>query len=83
MAARWQVRVAEAERLAYGRGLLGALMLLAVERRLPQAVRQRGHLAARRLAHAAIAIAVCVAALLVTGLWAVLELLAALLRAAA
>ena len=38
--ARWppagRHRVAEAERLVYGRGLLGALLLLAAERRLPQ-----------------------------------------------
>ncbi|HET8949832.1 MAG TPA: hypothetical protein VFN44_04950, partial [Solirubrobacteraceae bacterium] len=34
MTHRWQVRVAEAERTVYGRGLLGALLLVAAERRL-------------------------------------------------
>lgn len=83
MAARWQARVAEAERIAYGRGLLGALLLLAAERRLPQTVRHRSQLVARRLAHAAIAVVVCLVALVVAGAWAALELLAAVLRAVA
>src|ERR671916_1591291 len=59
MAARWELRVAEAERAAYGRGLLGALLLLAAERRLPQAVRHRGHVAARRMAQAAVVAFAC------------------------
>ena len=83
MAVRWQARVAEAERTVYGRGLIGALLLLAAERRLPQPVRHRGHLLARRLARAAVAVCVCLAALAVAGAWAFVELLAALLRAAA
>jgi hypothetical protein len=83
MAARWQARVAEAERLVYGRGLLGALLLLASERRLPQGVRRSGSLVARRLAHAAIAVFVFLAALAVAGAWAVVEVLAAVLRALA
>jgi hypothetical protein len=80
-AARWQARVAEAERAAYGRGLLGALLLLVAERRLPQPVRQRGTLLARRIARAAVVLCVALVALLVTGMYAVLELLAALLHA--
>src|SRR5215208_1908299 len=83
MTARWQSRVAEAERVAYGRGLLGALLLLAAERRLPQPVRHRGHLVARRLGQAAVVAFACVVALLLTGAWAAVELLAALLRAVA
>ena len=83
MAARWQVRVAEAERLAYGRGLLGALVLLAVERRLPQSVRRSGAVVARRVAHVAVAVCVCLVALIVAGLWALVEVLAAVLRALA
>jgi hypothetical protein len=83
MAARWQTRVAEAERIAYGRGLLGALVLLAAERRLPQTVRHRGQVVARRLTQAAVAVVVCLAALAMAGAWAVLELLAAVLRALA
>jgi len=83
MAARWQARVAEAERLVYGRGLLGALLLLAAERRLPQGVRRTGSVLARRLAHAAIALSLCLVALFAAGLWAVVEVLATVLRALA
>jgi hypothetical protein len=83
MAARWQARVAEAERLVYGRGLLGALLLLAAERRLPQSVRRSGSIVARRLAHAAIAVCLCLVALFAAGLWAVVEVLATVLRALA
>src|SRR4051812_23778182 len=50
MAARWRVRVAEAEREHYGRGLLGALVLLAAERRLPEPARHAGRQVARRTA---------------------------------
>jgi hypothetical protein len=83
VAGRWQARVAEAERLVYGRGLLGALLLLASERRLPQGVRHSGSVVARRLAHAAIAVFVCLAALAAVGAWVVVEVLAAVLRALA
>ena len=81
MAARWQLRVAEAERAAYGRGLLGALLLLACERRLTQPARRHGRLLARRLAQAAVVVCVALIALIVTGLYAVVELLGALLHA--
>jgi hypothetical protein len=83
MTARWQARVAEAERLVYGRGLLGALLLLAAERRLPQPVRRHGRVVARRLAQAATVAFVCLVALLVAGLWAVVELISAVLGAIA
>src|SRR5215217_1644129 len=83
MTARWQARVAEAERVAYGRGLLGALLLLAAERRLPQPVRRRGHLVARRLGQAAVVAFTCLVALLLAGAWAAGELVAALLHALA
>jgi hypothetical protein len=81
MAARWQLRVAEAERAAYGRGLLGALLLLVAERRLPQPVRHRGRVVARRLTQAAVMLCVALVALIVTGMYALVELLAMLLRA--
>src|SRR5215203_4443793 len=68
MTARWQARVAEAERTAYGRGLLGALLLLA---------------AARRLGQAAVVAFACLVALLLSGAWAAVELVAALLGAVA
>ena len=83
MTARWQARVAEAERLIYGRGLLGALVLLATERRLPQGVRRSGSVVVRRLAQAVIAVFVCLVALAVAGMWVVVEVLAAVLRALA
>ena len=83
MAARWQVRVAEAERTVYGRGLLGALLLLAAERRLPQQVRRRQHLVVRRLAQAAVLAFACLVALVVVGAWAAVEFVSALLGALA
>jgi hypothetical protein len=81
MAARWQVRVAEAECAAYGRGLLGALVLLAAERRLPEPTRQAGRRLARRATQAAVVVAVAVFTLLVATAVAAAELLATLLRA--
>ena len=83
MADRWRDRVADAERAAYGACLLGALLLLAAERRLPQPVRRTGRLIARRVAQAAAVLCVAVLALLVTGAFALYELLAALVRALA
>jgi len=83
MADRWRDRVADAERAAYGAGLLGALLLLAAERRLPQPVRRTGRLIARRVAQAAAVLCVAVLALLVTGAFALYEVLAALVRALA
>ena len=56
MTHRWQARVAEAERIVYGRGLLGALLLVAAERRLPQQTRHRGQVVARRVVQAAVAL---------------------------
>jgi hypothetical protein len=83
MTARWQVRVAEAERLAYGRGLLGALLLLAAERRLPYRVHRSGAVVARRIAQAFAVAFVCLVALAVAGAWAFVEVLGAVLRALA
>ena len=83
MTHRWQARVAEAERTVYGRGLLGALLLVAAERRLPQQVRRSGHVVARRVAQAAVALFACLVALAVIGAWAFVELVSALLGALA
>jgi hypothetical protein len=77
LAGRWRLRVAQAEREVYGGGLIGALLLLAGERRLPQPVRHAGHRVARRAAQVAVMVAVSVAALFLAGAAAVLELLAA------
>ena len=81
MAVRWRSRVTEAERAAYGAGLLGTLLLLATERRLPQSLRHSGQLVARRAAQAAGIVLVAVVALAITGAVVAIELLAALLRA--
>jgi hypothetical protein len=81
MAVRWRGRVADAERAAYGAGLLGALLLVATERRLPQPLRQKGRLVARRTAQAAAVVCVAVVALVLAGAVAAVELLAAVIRA--
>jgi hypothetical protein len=81
MAERWRARVAEAERSHYGRGLLGALVLLAAEGRLPSPAIHAGRVAARRARQAALLLVAVVAALLITGAVAAVELLAAILRA--
>jgi hypothetical protein len=81
LADRWRERVAEAEREAYGAGLLGALLMLAAERRLPQPVRQAGRLAVRRATQAAAVVCVAIVAVLLTGAYALFELLAAFVRA--
>ena len=83
MAARWQERVAAAEREAYGRGLAGALLLLAAERRLPAGTLRTGQLAARRARQAATIVVVALIALAVAGVVAAVEVLAAVLRALA
>jgi hypothetical protein len=81
MAARWRLRVAEAERLVYGRGLIGALVLLAAERRLPQPARDTARVLARRTAQAAVAVCVLIVALVAAGMVAAIEVLAALVDA--
>ena len=81
MTLRWQARVAEAERAHYGRGLLGALLLLAAERRLPEPTRRAGQRIARRTAQAALVLVVALLAMVVAGLYAAVEVVAALLDA--
>ena len=81
MTARWQARVAEAERTVYGRGLLGAVLLIAAERRLPQQTRHRGQVVARRVLQATVMLVALLAALAVAGMWVVFELVSALLGA--
>lgn len=79
MTLRWQARVAEAERAHYGRGLLGALLLLAAERRLPEPTRRAGQRIVRRTAQAALVLVVALLAMVVAGLYAAVEIVAALL----
>jgi hypothetical protein len=72
MTVRWRERVSEAERLEYGAGVLGALLLFLSERRLPLAA----HQTSRRLVRigvgaAATVVLALVALLLVAGVIAV------------
>jgi hypothetical protein len=83
LAARWRDRVAEAERTAYGAGVLGALLLFATERRLPAPVYMRGRMVARRAAQVATIVCVAVLALVIAGVIAVYEVIAALVGAVA
>jgi hypothetical protein len=62
MAARWRTRVAEAERVAYGRGLAGALFQLVCEQRLPSVAVHRGRTMVRRTLQVAAAAAVTMVA---------------------
>ena len=65
MAERWRERVCEAERVQYGAGILGALLLLAAERRLPTEARYASRRVARVASRAALAAFVALAAVLV------------------
>jgi hypothetical protein len=62
MAARWRERVSEAERVEYGAGLLGAMLLILAERRLPVSARHTG----RTLVRVGVGITVALVALFVT-----------------
>lgn len=78
MAARWRERVSEAERVQYGAGLLGALLLVLVERRLPVTVRQTGRTLVKVGMAVAAAIAVFVVAVAVAAGAVAIEVLSAL-----
>ena len=56
MARVWRERVADAERLRYGRGLLGAASQYATERRMPAVVAHRGRQAVRVAAWTAVSL---------------------------
>jgi hypothetical protein len=81
MAARWRERVTEAERAQYGAGLLGAIFMLAAERRLPADARYASRRVARTAARAAVAVFVLLAALLVVAGVALIAVLTAIVRA--
>jgi hypothetical protein len=81
MAQRWRADVVAAERAAYGRGLLGALLLVVSEGRLPEPARHAGRQLARRSRQAATAVVVLLVALAALAVIAVLEALAALVHA--
>jgi hypothetical protein len=78
MVSRWQARVAEAERAAYGRGLLGALVLLVSEGRLPTTARVAGRTLARHARRAALLVLTVVVALIFVGAYAAVELVSAI-----
>jgi uncharacterized Zn finger protein len=78
MAARWSARVAEAERERYGRGVVGALVLLAVEGRVPERARRGGRRVARRAGQGLALAGVACFAVLVLAVTVVVELVAAL-----
>jgi hypothetical protein len=79
LARRWQTRVAAAERDHYGRGLVGALLLVISERRVPEALRGRGRRLARRTARVATAVGVVLTVLTAMTTVAVAQLIGALL----
>jgi hypothetical protein len=81
MAIRCRERVMEAERTQYGAGLLGALVMLVAERRLPTEARYASRRVSRSASRAALAAFALLAAVLVVAGVAVLELLAAIVRA--
>jgi hypothetical protein len=83
LARRWHLRVVEAERARYGRGILGLALLVALERRLPESARHGGRMLARRGAQAAGLLTVALVGLLLAGAVAAVELIAAVLRALA
>jgi hypothetical protein len=78
MAVRWQARVAQAERDAYGRGLVGALVMLASEGRLPANARHAGRTLVHHARRAALLVLTAVIALLVIGAYAAVELVSAI-----
>jgi hypothetical protein len=81
MAGRWRERVRQAEREHYGRGLLGAALLLAAEGRLPQRARYGAAVAIRRTRQALMLLVAAIGVLLVAGVVVAVELVAAILRA--
>jgi hypothetical protein len=81
MATRCRERLMEAERVQYGAGILGALFLLAAERRLPTEARYASRRVARVASRTALAAFALLATVLVVAGVAVLELLVAIVRA--
>jgi len=69
----WRERVADAERLRYGAGLVGAVSLYAAERRLPATMAHRGHQAARLAGWTALTLVVAMLVLVAIAAVAVIE----------
>ena len=81
LARRWSARVTDVERARYGAGLLGVVLMLLIEGRLPEPTRQAGRRVARWSRRAFAAAAVALVALAVMALLAAAELVAAILAA--
>jgi hypothetical protein len=81
MSERWSRRAAEAERAVYGRGILGAVFLLAAERRLPMSTHRTGQSVLHRTRQAALAAVAAVVAVVAVGLVSLLEILRAVVDA--
>jgi hypothetical protein len=81
VAARWHQRVAAAERETYGRGLVGALLIVATERRLPESTCHAGRVVAHRARQAAIVVVAVVLTLLLATALLAAELVRVLLGA--
>ncbi len=81
MATRWRERVCEAERRQYGAGLLGAVLMVVAERRLPTETRYTSRRVARVASRFALGAFALLAAVLVVGGVLVFELLAAIVHA--
>jgi hypothetical protein len=76
LARRWRARVAEAERACYGPGLVGALLMVAAERRLPARAGHTGRRVARRAAQVAIGLTLATMALALAALVVLVEIVA-------
>jgi hypothetical protein len=73
MAARWRERVRAAEERRYGRGLLGAASMYAIERRAPTTLVHRGRRAVRVAAYSAAGLAITFTVLFVAALVEIAE----------
>jgi len=73
MAGRWRERVRAAEERRYGRGLLGAASMYALERRAPTTLAHRGRRAARVVVYAAAGVAVTFTVLFLAAAVAIAE----------
>ena len=79
MTLRWRERVSEAERLEYGAGMLGAVLLFMAERRLPLRSQQTSRKLVRVGAGALATVMVALVAVLVVAGVVAVEVLRALL----
>jgi len=73
MAGRWRARVREAEERRYGRGLLGAASMYAIERRTPTTLAHRGRQAGKVVLYTAATAALTLTVVLIAVLVAVAE----------